>query len=355
MLFIELSLRIAGITLLLLLGTLCLRDARNVKAARYGALLCVGLIAVLAGSVSEASTAPPIALRYFLLPISSTTTVLIWWFCLALLEDDFRLGRIEWGVAAIWTALGLFNIHNSIRFLDLDHEWAVIARTFMAAGIVAHIVYVALSGRKSDLIEERRRARIFIAFAISFLLMTDIFSERFFGYFYTPLAFNLAQVIAFVGVLVWSVFWLLRLDGSLLAFETRKPMVAVAPVLSSRDKALQHKLTTIMEVEKAYLETDLSIGSLAGRVGVPEHQLRAFINQTMGHRNFRAFLNGYRMEAAKEALLDPDKASLPILTIAMDSGFASLASFNRAFKTATGKTPSQYRNGENIPASTGQN
>ena len=33
----------------------------------------------------------------------------------------------------------------------------------------------------------------------------------------------------------------------------------------------------------------------------------------------------------------------PILTIAMDSGFQSIGPFNRAFKAATGQTPTEYR------------
>jgi AraC-like DNA-binding protein len=34
---------------------------------------------------------------------------------------------------------------------------------------------------------------------------------------------------------------------------------------------------------------------------------------------------------------------VPILTIALDAGFQSLGPFNRAFKSATGETPSKYR------------
>jgi AraC-like DNA-binding protein len=34
---------------------------------------------------------------------------------------------------------------------------------------------------------------------------------------------------------------------------------------------------------------------------------------------------------------------VPILTIALDAGFGSLASFNRAFRLANGHTPSEFR------------
>jgi AraC-like DNA-binding protein len=34
---------------------------------------------------------------------------------------------------------------------------------------------------------------------------------------------------------------------------------------------------------------------------------------------------------------------VPILTLALDLGYASLSPFNRAFKAHTGLTPSEYR------------
>jgi AraC-like DNA-binding protein len=34
---------------------------------------------------------------------------------------------------------------------------------------------------------------------------------------------------------------------------------------------------------------------------------------------------------------------VPILTIALDTGFGSIGPFNRAFKAHTGLTPSEYR------------
>ena len=34
---------------------------------------------------------------------------------------------------------------------------------------------------------------------------------------------------------------------------------------------------------------------------------------------------------------------IPVLTIALDSGFQSLGPFNRAFKADTGMTPTEYR------------
>ena len=96
-------------------------------------------------------------------------------------------------------------------------------------------------------------------------------------------------------------------------------------------------------VAGVYREAGLSIGALAERLGAPEHRLRALINQRLGYRNFSAFLNEARIAEAKGWLADPERVALPVLTIAMDLGYGSLAPFNRAFREATGQAPSDFR------------
>jgi AraC-like DNA-binding protein len=54
-------------------------------------------------------------------------------------------------------------------------------------------------------------------------------------------------------------------------------------------------------------------------------------------------MNRYRQADAEAALGDPAQDAESILTIALDAGFTSLGPFNRAFKAATGMTPSEYR------------
>jgi AraC-like DNA-binding protein len=51
----------------------------------------------------------------------------------------------------------------------------------------------------------------------------------------------------------------------------------------------------------------------------------------------------YRIDEAKAALADPAQKQVPVLTIAMDAGFQSIGPFNRAFKAATGQTPTEFR------------
>jgi AraC-like DNA-binding protein len=90
-------------------------------------------------------------------------------------------------------------------------------------------------------------------------------------------------------------------------------------------------------------ETGLTIRTLAEKLQHPEHQLRRLINGHLQYRNFSAFLNSYRIAAAKRQLADAERVRVPVLTLALELGYASLGPFNRAFKAETGTTPSEYR------------
>ena len=98
-----------------------------------------------------------------------------------------------------------------------------------------------------------------------------------------------------------------------------------------------------MVEERIYRTEELTVATLAAKLNVPEYRLRRVINQRLGHRNFNAYVNGFRLEDAQAALSNPAKRDLPILTIALDAGFQSIGPFNRAFKAATGVTPGDFR------------
>jgi len=113
--------------------------------------------------------------------------------------------------------------------------------------------------------------------------------------------------------------------------------------IDPRDQLLLDDLTTAMEHEKIYREPGLTIRILAETLKTPEHRLRNLINSGLGYRNFSSFLNQYRIEAVKAAFAMPENSRIPVLTIALDNGYNSLAPFNRAFRDIEGITPSAYR------------
>lgn len=85
---------------------------------------------------------------------------------------------------------------------------------------------------------------------------------------------------------------------------------------------------------------DLTLAQLAARLGVNTGYLSRAINEGLGV-NFSTFINGLRCETVAERLKVGAEAS--ILTLALEAGFSSKASFNRAFRQRFGVTPQQMR------------
>src|SRR5262249_53573139 len=98
------------------------------------------------------------------------------------------------------------------------------------------------------------------------------------------------------------------------------PGSTLAPGVNEHDTALLTALDDLMKNKKIYREEGLSIAVLSSRLSVQEYRLRRLINQKLGHRNFSAFVNGYRLSEAMAALSDPSQSSVPVLTIALDTG-----------------------------------
>lgn len=87
-------------------------------------------------------------------------------------------------------------------------------------------------------------------------------------------------------------------------------------------------------------EPELTLADLARRLGTNETYLSRALNQD-GGGGFSALLNRLRAEEVARRLDAGDGDDL--LAIALESGFGSKASFNRAFRARFGMTPSAWR------------
>ncbi len=101
-------------------------------------------------------------------------------------------------------------------------------------------------------------------------------------------------------------------------------------------------LQQLMESEKPYLNSELTLLQLAEMLVISPHNLSEIIN-TRQQQNFFDFVNSYRVEKARRDLIDPTKQHLKILSIAFEAGFNSKTAFNTIFKKFTNLTPSEYR------------
>lgn len=128
----------------------------------------------------------------------------------------------------------------------------------------------------------------------------------------------------------------------------RKPMrVSSTPIALpaeelSRESDFGEKLNKLILAQKPWLNSELTIQDLASMLHVSSSEISTFLNKELG-MNFFNYINGYRLEEAKQRLMSPLCQQHTLLAIAFDSGFNSKSSFNSLFKKHTGMTPSEYR------------
>lgn len=108
-------------------------------------------------------------------------------------------------------------------------------------------------------------------------------------------------------------------------------------------------ITALMEDEKLYQETELTLHQLATRLEVPTYMVSQALNEGM-KKNFYDLVNGYRVEEAKRLLLDSGNRNYTILSVGFEAGFNSKTTFNTVFKKFTGLTPTDFRDKERVMA-----
>jgi AraC-like DNA-binding protein len=130
---------------------------------------------------------------------------------------------------------------------------------------------------------------------------------------------------------------------NLMNIETKEKKYEKSGLSDKKAKIYLEKLLKLMDEEKPYIDSNLTLISLAEKLSISPHNFSEVIN-TQLNKNFFDFINQYRVEEAKKLLTDPHKQHLKILAIAYDAGFNSKTSFNTIFKKFTKLTPSEYRN-----------
>jgi AraC-like DNA-binding protein len=100
-------------------------------------------------------------------------------------------------------------------------------------------------------------------------------------------------------------------------------------------------IEVLMDIQKVYLEPELTLTELAKKDGTNASVLSKVINKTYG-LNFSDYVNRYRVNEVIRLLEQPEYQNFTLLAVAYDAGFNSKSTFNRAFKKVTGVSPKDY-------------
>ncbi len=122
----------------------------------------------------------------------------------------------------------------------------------------------------------------------------------------------------------------------------QKPKTQKAKLAQDKIDELMEKIEGLMENEKLYQETELTLQQLAQKLNVPTYQVSQALNEGM-KKNFYDLVNNYRVDEAKRLLSDTTNRNYTILSIGFEAGFNSKTTFNTVFKKFTGFTPTEFR------------
>ena len=347
---LDLALRAGTTALLLVLAAVLFRDFRAVIAGRLAAAFALGS-AAHAVTYAIGSTSPVSIWHAPLIALSTGNIVVFWLFTRALFDDAFKLRGWH---ALLWAAVAGFSFINCAWIAPAstgNARFPIVAINLLVLGFIALAVGQTIASWSADLVEGRRRLRIFIVSAaalyggINAILQMLISGREAADVANTA---NAALLAAIVAAICYAMLRVAAVDlfpvvpVAAAVTNLAAPSVA-AQDSSAADQRLVDALMRLMADERIYRHDNVTIGTLATKLAIPEYKLRRLINQRLGYRNFNVFLNNHRIEEAKAALADPSQAEVPVITIAMDAGFQSLGPFNRAFKATTGVTPTEYR------------
>lgn len=291
-------------------------------------------------------------------PTQASIPALFWLFSYSLFDDHFRLKR--WQLIPFIITVGFPIINTQLPVYPPDWQYFLFRTTPQWSELILLVwaLAIIIHHWRGDLLEHRRTLRLWFSGFIGFYIFTLIVARE--------LVFPGEQWLQIWQYLPAGLMLLVcncvLLDFKTDAFSEAPPRegkdllettnntddsntAPVETVISEEvpDKILK-EIEQLMVVQHSYQEMGLTIGQLAKTMGIQEYRLRRIINAGLGYRNFNDFLNTYRIAEACRRLSSEEDSSTAILNIALDAGFRSLSSFNKAFKDSQGLTPTAFRN-----------
>lgn len=327
----------------------------NAKTNRLAALLLASLTVIAAGSFCAYSGYFRIfpKLQKIFSPFLFALGPLLYFYVRSLLRSGRSTGR-KWALHFLPVLLNvIYNIpfyleSDAVKIAGLSLGITPTVRVIRILALVQFLVYLFLSFREIREFRVQARERyaslsrmkvrwiVFLGLAIGTILLVNIVPDLPIPVLSPLGSFWEALVIVFLG------YKGLTRPALFLDKDFWNPPARTdhALIPESRQQAYLDRILDFMSREKPYLDPELSLEILAGRLGMPPVYCSFLINRRL-NVNFFRFVNGYRIDEFKQRL-ERTAASGTILEAAFESGFNSKSTFNAAFKEAEGVTPSQY-------------
>ncbi len=189
---------------------------------------------------------------------------------------------------------------------------------------------------------------LYVVGAFFIMWMVDLFNFIFINL--KMISENTESYLTFVSLLINFVFAILIFYKALqhpeyftgLPGEEKQTKYEHSRLTEKEKTEYLQKLENYFNIDKPYLNPELTISDVASKLNFPAKYLSQVINESFD-RNFYDFINSYRIEEAKKQLNENSDPKKTVLEVLYESGFNSKSAFNSAFKKQTGFTPTQFR------------
>lgn len=111
---------------------------------------------------------------------------------------------------------------------------------------------------------------------------------------------------------------------------------------SENASSVMNEIYLLIKEQKLDENPGLKLEHIAKKLHLPEKKLSVIINQETGN-NFPLYLNKIRITKAKKLLLNQEEKQ-KIEDVYLKTGYYTRSTFNRAFKSIEGKTPTEFIN-----------
>ncbi|MEM7085646.1 MAG: AraC family transcriptional regulator [Bacteroidota bacterium] len=293
----------------------------------------------------------------------------LYFYTQSLLNKSFKLSKRDWihfvpAILYLMYSLVVFVTDKLILsefYFYADGRDKDLSPWYQVAGLISMVFYLLLSLRYyanykiiayqtvsfADSVLFKWVRHFFIAFLIILLLRVLFFIlnpewGQFGRKFWYYLCFSfLYYYIAFSGYSN-AIRSSKIIDTSILDSEPEGSLAERNPATVLPElEVWKPKISRLMLEEKLYENPNLTLSNVAESLDTYPKIISQAINNGFA-MNFNDFVNKYRIEAVIERLKKGEHNSKTLLGIALECGFNSKATFNRAFKKYTALSPKEY-------------
>ncbi len=240
----------------------------------------------------------------------------------------------KWQFYIVASALILLSLFG---FILMQNQFLILLLNSLLALIFINIIYLLLFELNDSLIEKNRKICIFMLIAGAIIG----------GLISIGILLGYGGITLIIGAILTSIFCYFTIFFiEILEYDNEaKNTIKTKITLEASEKIALSRLRKLMRETQVFKDPRLDMSRLSHLLGITQHGLRKIIHYGEGFQSFNQYLNSLRIDWCKDEFKRPENSNIAIIQIAIDAGYNSLSTFNRAFKASCDLTPTEYRAG----------